>query len=341
LRLPVSPLAEPEGAQQLRITSRAAALALTRIVDRTAVSHSSVVLAAVAAVLGRYTGEQSTVLASLSDNRFSSALRGYVGSLAQDALIGLDLTVGTFDALVEQARSAQLTALKYSQFDAKKLLPLMDETFERRGTRFDRDWVFNDVAATIEPGRLMNTPASLEAVEEARPMTEVSRGPAEGELPVMLFFRVMHACDEFELDVNADGRHFTADTVEQLLRDVEQLLIEAAAEDVALPVSEPVAVRSGERWRIAGCQVERSAVNELLGGGRAFVEGDDLVGYIADPDLTPRAAHLAAMAGLRWRPTAVTPTRYVICASAPDDVEDLAAWRRQPVLAEGDGRPTE
>jgi hypothetical protein len=86
--------------------------------------------------------------------------------------------------------------------------------------------------------------------------------------------------------------------------------------------------------------VQQTAVNELLGSaGRAFLDGDELVGYLAGPDLTPRSAHLASLAGLRWRPTAMTPTRYVICATAPDDVDDLAAWRRQPVIAEGDGRP--
>jgi hypothetical protein len=341
LRLPVPPLAEPGPAQQLRITSPAAALALTRIVDRTSVGHSSVVLAAVAAVLGRYTGERSALLASPSANRFSGPLRGYVGALAQDALIGIDLTVGTFDALAEQARSAQLTALKYSQFDAKKLLPLMDEAYDRRGTRFDRDWVFNDVAATVEPGRTVNKPAAFELVEQARPNTRVTCGPAEGELPVMMFFRLMRACDEFELDVVVDGRHLTADTVEYLLRAVEQLLVDAASGDAPLDWDEPTAPRPGEWWRVAGCQVERAAVAELLGDGRAFVDGDELVGYYADPALTPRAAHLAAVAGLRWRPTAITPTRYVICASAPEDVDDLEAWRRQPVLAEGDGRPAE
>ena len=56
LRLPVPPLAEPGESQQLRITSPAAALALARIVARTRAGHSTVVLAAVAAVLGRYRG---------------------------------------------------------------------------------------------------------------------------------------------------------------------------------------------------------------------------------------------------------------------------------------------
>ncbi|MEY9904665.1 hypothetical protein ABIA35_000881 [Catenulispora sp. MAP12-49] len=340
LRLAVPPLVEPGESQQLRITSPAAALAITRIVDRTKVGHSSVLLAAVAAVLGRYTGEQSTLLASLSANRFSSTLSRYVGALAQDALISLDLTVSAFDALVEQARSAQLTALKHSQFDAKAVWPVIDETFDRRGIGFTRDWVFNDVAATVEQGRANNEPAPLELVDQARPATRVSRGPAESQLPVLLFFQVLRACGELELAVNANGQFFTADTMEQLLREIEQLLIAAAAGDTALTQPEPPATRSGQWWQIDGCQVQQTAVNELLGSaGRAFLDGNELVGYLAEPDLTPRSAHLASLAGLRWRPTAMTPTRYVICATAPEDLDDLAAWRGQPVIAEGDGRP--
>ena len=57
----------------------------------------------------------------------------------------------------------------------------------------------------------------------------------------MLFFRLLRACGELELDVNANGRYFTADTVEELLRQVEQLLIEAAADDMPLTRPEPPA----------------------------------------------------------------------------------------------------
>jgi hypothetical protein len=224
---------------------------------------------------------------------------------------------------VEQARSAQLTALKYSQFDAKAVWTVIDEAYDRRGIGFTRDWVFNDVAATVEPGRQDNEPAALELVDQARPATRVSRRPADSQLPVMLFFQVLRACGELELDVNANGQFFSADTVEQLLREVEQLLIDAAAGDTALARPEPPAGRGGQWWQIAGCQVQHSAVNELLGS----------------TDLTPRSAHLASLAGLRWRPTAMTPARYIICAAAPEDLDDLAAWRRQPVVAEGDGRP--
>jgi hypothetical protein len=338
LRLPVPAIADEAAPHLVRLTSPAAALALTRIVARTGAGHSSVVLAAVGALLGRHTGDPSTLLASVSGNRFHPALRGYVGSLAQDALIALDLTVPTFDALAAHAWSAQLTAYRHSQFDSKPLWVTMEAIFEQRGTRFERDWVFNDVGAHREPDRRNTTPVPLDLVDAARPRTRIAR-EAAGTVPVLLFFRLLRACDELELEVHVDGRFFDADTVEGLLRGVERLLVDAAAGDVAL--AETHVARTGDWWRIDGCQVQRAAVDELLGAGRAFLDDGVLVGYLATPGLTPRAAHLACMAGLASRPTAMAPGRYVICATAPQDLTDLDAWRRQPVLAEGDGRTSE
>ena len=63
---------------------------------------------------------------------------------------------------------------------------------------------------------------------------------------------------------------------------------------------------------------------------------------------TPEKAHtacLTTLAGTRTleppdgiRYTAIAPSRYVICADAPADVRDMAAWQGQTVVAEGDGR---
>jgi hypothetical protein len=75
-----------------------------------------------------------------------------------------------------------------------------------------------------------------------------------------------------------------------------------------------------------------------------------LVAYLTAGDGigTPEQAHAACMttlAGTRSlappggiRYTAMAPHQYVICANAPADVRDQAAWRRQTVVAEGDGR---
>jgi hypothetical protein len=342
LRLPVPPIAEPTDPHLVRLVSPAAAAALTRIITRTGAGHSSVVLAAVATMIGRHTGDPATLLASVSGNRFHPALRGYVGSLAQDALIGLDLTVPTFDALVAHVWSAQLTAYKNSQFDSKPLWEMMESTFERRGTRFQRDWVFNDVGAHREPQRRDIVPAGLDEIDAARAGTRVEH-EATSSVPVLLFFRLLRACDELELEVHVDGRFFDADTASSLMSGVERLLIDAAAGDVALDDPDVTfgvvpSPRDGDWWRVDGCQVQRSAVEELLDGGQAFLVDGVLTGFVTSMDLTPRNAHLACAKGLPFRPTAMTPQHYVICSTAPDDPSDLDDWRRQSVRCEGDGR---
>ena len=51
--------------------------------------------------------------------------------------------------------------------------------------------------------------------------------------------------------------------------------------------------------------------------------------------------HSARQSAGSMRYTAMAPARYVICAgvpASPADLADPAQWRRQPVLASGDGR---
>jgi hypothetical protein len=49
--------------------------------------------------------------------------------------------------------------------------------------------------------------------------------------------------------------------------------------------------------------------------------------------------HGECVAALPGNESAMAPHRYVVCATAPSDVDDEAAWRSVPVLAEGTGRP--
>jgi len=42
---------------------------------------------------------------------------------------------------------------------------------------------------------------------------------------------------------------------------------------------------------------------------------------------------------MRGRTAVLAPDRYVICASAPDDVDSTEAWTRCDIVAAGTGRP--
>ncbi len=113
-------------------------------------------------------------------------------------------------------------------------------------------------------------------------------------------------------------------------------------------------LRVGNGW-VELAEVKRLVNDALPGPAAAFavtdLHGDAaLVGYLAAGNgiCTPQQAHTTCLAtltgtgrleppdGIRY--TAMTPGRYVICAAAPADPDDLTAWRQQPVIAEGDGR---
>ncbi|MFI7388497.1 condensation domain-containing protein [Streptomyces sp. NPDC049813] len=63
--------------------------------------------------------------------------------------------------------------------------------------------------------------------------------------------------------------------------------------------------------------------------------------FVAAPDAsaaTPHSLHTAVMAQVAARSELLAPHHYVLVANAPRDTADTAAWRRLPVLVEGNGR---
>ena len=161
-----------------------------------------------------------------------------------------------------------------------------------------------------------------------------------------------------------DANRIPLAELETLLRGIESLLVAAARGDVVLsrlaevtgvrPVSRDAGwVRVGPSWAELA-EVQRLVEDALRVPAAAFAvpgpDGHALVAYLAAGGGidTPEKAHtacLTTLAGTRTleppdgiRYTAIAPSRYVICADAPADVRDMAAWQGQTVVAEGDGR---
>src|SRR2546423_9043470 len=103
LAVPVAPGATTAIPQRVRMTSPAAARALDGLAARSSAGRSVHVLAAIAAVLGLRTGTDACLFASVSGNRFHPGFGGYVGPLAQDALVAFSLAAGTLGGLVDPA----------------------------------------------------------------------------------------------------------------------------------------------------------------------------------------------------------------------------------------------
>jgi hypothetical protein len=331
------------------LVSRAAGLALGQVSARTRTGRQVVLLAAVCAVLAQRTGIRRCVFASVSGNRFRLRLREYVGSLAQDGLLALDVAEPTFDELVARAAKATLAANTHSLFDATRLWRIIDQVCHERGTAFTRDFSLNDMSThfglTDESGSL----GTVDDVRAALPETQV-HWMESAHFPVVLMCNPAKLAPELMLGLTSDTRYVDEAEVATLLRGVESLLVAAAGANVPLTrlgeVSGVTPVVRDEDWVLVdGCWVRLSAVRQLVTdalGTSALVTAGPLTAYVtATAEIsTPTAAHAACMALLPepGRHTTMAPGHYVLCDGVPEAPAEERSWRALPVIAEGDGR---
>ena len=338
---------------QLWIRSRQAAKDLARTAERTGMSPTTVLVAAWCSLVAHRTAQRSCVSAILSSNRFLPQLTDYIGTVAQDALLALDTDAETFDDLLLRAKGSLLAAYRNSWFDATELWDAIGEVEHRRGTRFTRDVVFNDLSALSLQARQWADPTAEPALEWE---------PAQA-VPV----RIMLWCHAF------------GETLDLSLRVDPQLLDQAEAEGFAVGLlallraaaEGPVPMRSlakttgiraavrGPDWSlIDGSWIHLPTVDRLLQEAlgtpvRLRVEDDPDHGAIlaadiavgpADKPVTPEQAHRAVLAALVDQPTAMAPGRYTVYAVDPlpgPDGPDGPDWSRATVVAQGDGRSVE
>jgi condensation domain-containing protein len=353
------------GSRLATLRSRAAALALARIADRTHASQSVVILAAVATLLGLRTDNDRCLITALCANRFARASRDYVGTIAQDALISTDLTAETFDGIIQATRTAALTAYYHSQYDAESLWQVIDRVSEERGTEFHRDCVMNDLNGAVVQVQAGHVGSLPEKGDVANAMRDTRLMWADVDpRPLLFYFEVFGLTrTDVSLSVWADQSRFPAAEVEDFLFAVERLLVAAEGRNVpARDIGELAGIRPVLRdasWRrIDSCWIELPAVQQLLDEVVASVPGIDaaqvfctrdiastptaevLVAYVSasDNEITTQMLHAQCWQQLVGRPTAMTPAWYVICDQAPDDLGRLELWRHLPIRDEGSGR---
>jgi Condensation domain len=353
------------GRRMATLRSRAAALAMARIADRTHASQSVVILAAVATLLGLRTVNDRCQITSLCANRVTPASRDYVGTIAQDALIVADLTAETFDGIIRATRTAALAAYYHSQYDAESLWQMIARVNEDRGTEFHRDCVLNDLngaGVQVQTGHVGSLPEKGDAAN-AMGDTRLVWTDTDPR-PLLFYFEVFRLTrHDVSLSVWADENRFPPAEVEDFLLAVERLLVAADRRDVPTrDIGELAGIRPVLRdasWRrIDECWVEMPAVQQLLDDVVASVPGIDaarvfctrdvastrtaeaLVAYASasGDGITPEILHAHCRQRLADRPTAMAPAWYVICDRPPDDVARLELWRRLPVRVEGSGR---
>jgi hypothetical protein len=322
------------------------------VAARTRASRSSIVLAAICAVVARRANYPELVFPLSSSNRFEPHLVNYVGSLAQSSIATVEVAGRSFDELAGHTWATVIEASRHGRYDLVKQ-GAMDKLVEHeRGLHLPpHDPWFNSLVPESWSGLTAGVGLQPAEVEVALALTELRWRPLPvSALPIRFRLNQIDGC--LRLDMwSGDAGLVPRAELESVLLAVERLLVAAAHGDVpasrmpALIGLEPLA-GPPDRILIDSCWVGLADVQRLVDDAvapavaRVFASAGDrpLVAHLTATDAvrTPEQAHARCMAALARHPTAITPRYYVICRTAPPDPADPAAWPAP--LATGTGR---
>ena len=335
----------------VELSSVAAGMAVHRVAARTRTSRSSIVLAAICAVVARRASYPELVLPLVSSNRFERRLVNYVGPLAQGALAAVEVAGRSFDELAGHTWATVMEANRLARYDWAKR-DAMDELIgNERGLRPNFDPLFNNLVAESWSGLTAGIGFQPEEIDAALAQTELRWRPMpDGKAPIRFTLHGLDGCLRLNMWSGDTGLVPRAE-LESVLLAVERLLVAAAHGDVpASRMPEVIALEplpgTPDRILVDHCWVDVAAVQRLVDDAvspavaRVFASagGRPLVGYLTASGAvsTPEQAHASCMAVLARHPTAITPRYYVICPAALATPADPAAW--PPPLAAGTGR---
>jgi hypothetical protein len=334
------------------LSSVAAAMAVRQVAARTRTSRSSIVLAAICAVVARRTGYSELVFPLVSSNRFERHLVNYVGSVAEVPIATVEIAGRSFDELAGHTWATVMEASRHARYDPVKRAAMAELIEHERGLRLICDPMFNSLVPESWSGLTGGVGFAPEEIDAALTRTELRWRPmpVSGN-PIQFSLNQIDGC--LRMDVwNADVGLLPRAELESVLLAVERLLVAAAHGDVAggrMPEViglEPLA--TPDRILVDYCWVEAADVQRLVqdavtpAAAHVFASagGRPLVACLTATDAvrTPEQAHARCMAALARHPTAITPRYYVICRTAPADPADPAAWPAPLVTGTGRAR---
>jgi hypothetical protein len=336
----------------VELSSQAAAMAVRQVAARTRTSRSSVVLAAICAVVARRANYRELVLPLSSSNRFEPHLVNYVGSLAQSSIATIEVAGRSFDELAGHTWTTVIEASWHGRYDLVKLAAMDKLAEHERGLRVPpHDPWFNSLVPESWSGLTAGVGFQPEEIDRALALTELRWRPLPvSALPIRFRLNQIDGC--LRLDTwSGDAGLVPRAELESVLLAVERLLVAAAHGDV--PASripeiiglEPLA-GTPDRILIDSCWVDVADVQRLVDDAVApavahvfaSADGRPLVACLTATETirTPGQAHARCMAALAHHPTAITPRHYVICRTAPSDPADPVAWPAP--LTTGTGR---
>jgi hypothetical protein len=218
--------------REARFVSRAMFLAVRTICARTGVESASVLLTTFAVALARMTGINPLVVLLVVNNRFRPGLARTVSPLIQPGLCVVDLPDTTVIDAVARIRSRALVAYKHAYHDPPQREELIERVKVERGEEVDLECAFNDRRLTH---RLDAGPAPApEQVRAALPDTVFEWTQQQDERPYdKLYVYVDDVPETIQLTVVTDTHYLAPGDVENCVRTMEQVAVEAALDPAA------------------------------------------------------------------------------------------------------------
>ncbi|HEY6792045.1 MAG TPA: hypothetical protein VI365_32500, partial [Trebonia sp.] len=253
----------------VELSSVAAAMAVRQVAARTRTSRSSIVLAAICAVVAHRASYPELVLPLISSNRFERRLVNYVGALAQASTATVEIAGRSFDELASHTWTTVMEASRHGRYDTVKRDAMAELIEHERGLRFHYDPLFNSLISESWSGLTAGVRFQPEEIDLALARTELRWRPMPfSGTPIQFRLTRVDAC--LGLDVwSGDTGLVSRAELESVLLATERLLAAAAHGDVPggrIPEIiglEPLAGTPG-RILIDHCWVDLADVQRLV-----------------------------------------------------------------------------
>ena len=348
---------DPYRSWGLRMVSPAVAVSAGRIAKQHRCSTSAVILAAVSAVLGHYTGHSRIPMHTIASNRWRPQVLRMVSQLSQHGTLSVTLDDMSFGDLAKATWKRALTCYQTAAYD-----PLEQEreakAVEQLHGYIGWNVFLNDVRRTDGWPRQPMVADTENALTDLCASTNIEVVRRWNEQGLTFNFTVFDTEEHATVSLDFDTAFIPERVARQMLTGMESLLVQAAGRVVRLDevgaITGIAPIDRGEGWaRVDGVgwlalveiadlvaevpDVVRCAVFVEPAGPTAA--SGRLVAYLVTTrsDVTPELVHDHVCSRLDGRIGVKAPQHYVLCAGPPTD-DSHAAWRSRPVLMSGGGR---
>jgi hypothetical protein len=353
---------------KLRMVSSAIEVAAGRIAKLHQCSTSAVILAAVAAVLGHYTGHSRIPIQVIASNRWHPEVSHTISQIAQAGMFSVTLDDMSFGDLAKVTWKRALMCYEAAAYDPLDLERETKTVQQLIGAHIGGDVPAHAAAGTAaffnDARRTYGGPQQPVVADTATALTDLCASTGvelDGQwngLGLTFFLTLFNTAEHAAVDLDFDTAFIPVRTARQMLTGMESLLVQAAGRVVRLDevgaITGIAPVARGEGWvRVDGtgwtvlaevasllaevpdvvrCAVFVESAGRTAGSGR-------LVAYLVATrsGVTPELVHDQFCARLGGRTDVKAPQHYVLCAGPPTD-DSHAAWRSRPVLVSGSGR---